>query len=29
LRKEGLSLRAVARQLGVHPTAVSRALATA
>jgi len=29
LREQGLSLRAVARQLGVHPTAVSRALATA
>jgi hypothetical protein len=28
LREQGLSLRAVARQLGVHPTAVSRALAT-
>src|SRR5207244_1740666 len=29
LREPGLSLRAVARQLGVHPTTVSRALATA
>ena len=28
LRGEGLSLRAVARALGVHPTAVSRVLAT-
>ena len=28
LREQGLSLRAVARELGVHPTAVSRALAT-
>jgi DNA invertase Pin-like site-specific DNA recombinase len=28
LREQGLSLRAVARQLGVHPTAVSRALTT-
>lgn len=28
LREQGLSLRAVARQLGVHPTAVSRAFAT-